>query len=118
LYGLKPTDVDALAHLRQTELAQICVGPHDIQFNFHPRGNISVWGRCELIDAAGKVVDVWEESTRAGSFRFPELLKSIVQDIAIDSPKSFVLRFANGLTLRVVDSLEKHESVAVADLIV
>jgi hypothetical protein len=118
MYGLKPTDIDALTPLRKAEITQICVGPHDIQFNFHPRGNVSVQGRCELIDSAGQVVEVWEESTRSGMFRFPELLMTPVMDVVIDSPKSFVLTFENGMALRVVDNSEQYESFSVGSLYV
>lgn len=118
MYGLKPTDIDVLKHLLKATITQICVGPHDIQFNFHPSGNVSVQGRCELVDAAGRVVEVWEESTRSGSFRFPELLMTPVVNVAIDSPKSFVLTFGNGMALRVLDNSEQYESFSVGGLYV
>ena len=118
MYGLKPTDINALKPLLKAEITQICVGPHDIQFNFHPSGNVSVQGRCELVDSAGQVIEVWEESTRSGAFRFPELLMTPVSDVVIDSPKSFVLTFANGMALRVVDNSEQFESFSVGNLYV
>jgi hypothetical protein len=118
MYGLKPTDIDALKPLIKAEITQICIGPHDIQFNFHPRGNVSIQGRCELLDSAGQVVEVWEESTRSGTFRFPKLLMSSVVDALIDSPKSFVLTFENGMALRAVDNSDKYESFSVGNLFV
>jgi len=118
MYGLKPTDIDALKPLLGAEITQICVGPADIQFNFHPRGNVSVQGRCELIERSGEVIDVWEESSRPGLFRFPELLMSPVSEVRIDSPKSFVLSFENSLALRVIDNSEQYESFSVGDLCV
>jgi hypothetical protein len=118
MHGLKPTDIDALMPLRKAEITQICVGRNDIQFNFHPRGNVSVQGRCELINSTGQVVEVWEESTRSGMFRFPELLMTRVMDVVIDSPKSFLLSFENGMALRVVDNSEQYESFSVGSLYV
>lgn len=118
MYGLKPTDIEHLTHLRSAEITQICVGPHDIQFNFHPRGNVSVQGRCELLDGSGTVVDAWEESTHSGAFRFPEILMTPVTGISIDTPKSFVLKFANQMSLRVVDNSEQYESFSVGGMYV
>lgn len=96
MYGLKSDDLRHLVHLRGAEVTQICVGPHDIQFNFHPSGNVSVEGRCELLDASGAVIDNWETRTLSGEFLFPRLLMSPVTNVRIDSPKSFVLTFGNG----------------------
>jgi hypothetical protein len=59
MYGLKPTEIDHLDPLRGAEITQICIGPHDLQFNFQPQGNLSVWGRCELLDPAGTPVILW-----------------------------------------------------------
>jgi hypothetical protein len=110
MYGLKPTDIGALKPLLNAEITQICVGPHDIRFNFHPQGNVSVQGRCELVDSTGRVVEVREESTRSGTFRFPELLMTPVVDAVIESAKSFVLTFRNGMALRAVDNSQQYES--------
>jgi hypothetical protein len=116
MYGLKPNDIDALKPLLKAEITQICVGPYDIQFNFHPSGNVSVEGRCELVDSTGRVIEIWEDSTRSGTFRFPELLMTPVSNVVIDTPKSFILTFANGMALRVVDNSEQYESFSVGNL--
>ncbi|HEY1684318.1 MAG TPA: hypothetical protein VGG19_06120 [Tepidisphaeraceae bacterium] len=118
MYGLKPKDIDALMPLRGAHITQICVGLHDIQFNFHPKRNISIQGRCELIDATGQIAQVWEGHTQSGTFRFPELLMSAVCKVVIDSPKSFVLSFDNGMGLRVVDNSEQYESFSIGNIYV
>jgi hypothetical protein len=51
-------------------------------------------------------------------FRFPEILMSPVTDVLIDSPKSFVMTFANGLGLRLVDCSDEYESFSVGSLYV
>jgi hypothetical protein len=51
-------------------------------------------------------------------FRFPDLLMTPVIEVAIDSPKSFVLKFENRMALRVVDSSEHYESFSVGSLYV
>ena len=118
MYGLKPTDIHHLAQLRGKEITQICIGPHDLQFNFHPQGNVSVWGRCELLNAAGELLDAWEDDTHSGVFRFPEVLMVAVSEVEIDSPQSFLLKFANGLCLRLVDNSQQYESFSVGNLCV
>ena len=118
MYGIKPSDLQYLEHFRDAEITQICVGPHDIQFNFHPRGNISVQGRCELQDPSGAVLEVWEESTHSGTFRFPDILMTPVLEVLIDSSKSFLLKFANKLILKVIDNSDQYESFSVGNLYV
>lgn len=118
MYGLKPADIAHLSHLRHAEVVQVCVGQYDLQFNFHPNGNVSVQGRCELLDNAEQVIDVWENGRRSSIFRFFELLGQSVIEVAIDSPKSFNLLFSNGLLLRVVDDSEQYETFSVGGLYV
>ena len=119
MHGLKPTDLAALRQLEGAALTQICLGPHDIQFNFAPRGNVSVQSRCELRDdGGGALLDAWEGRTAAGPFRFAELIGATVRAAAIDGPRSFVLRFGNALALRVVDTFDEYESFSVGGLYV
>ncbi len=118
MHGLKPTDIDALRHLQGAEITQVCLGPHDVQFNFSPRGNVAVQSRCELRDSSGAILDTWEKRTKPGLCRFTELFESPVQEVVIDSPQSFILRFANTLVLRVVDTSDQYESFSVDGLYV
>jgi hypothetical protein len=70
VYGVKPSDITHMSHLRNAEVIQVCVGQYDLQFNFHPTGNVSVQGRCELLDDSAKLIDVREDWTRSSVFRF------------------------------------------------
>jgi len=119
MYGLKPDDIVFLkGTLLRAELIQVCVGQSDLQFRFEPTENVSVWGRCELINEAGEVAEVWPKENKSQSFLFLDLLGSTVTDVAIDTPKSLSLVFSSGLTLRVVDDSECFESFSVGNLIV
>jgi hypothetical protein len=118
MHGLKPTDIDALRHLEGAQITQVCLGPYDIQFKFVPHGNVAVQARCELLDQAGNLLAVWEKQTTPAPCRFVELFESPVREVAIDTPRSFVLRFANALVLRVVDTSDQYESFSVDDLYV
>ena len=118
MYGLKPNDIAYLKSvLHQATLQQVCVGQWDLQFHFHPSGNVSVWAKCELINEAGEVIEAWPREDKSRSFRFLDLLGSAVMEITIDTQKSFKLVFGNGHTLRVVDDSEHYESFSVGDLI-
>lgn len=118
MHGLTPADITHLSHLLHSQLIQVGVGEYDLQFQFHPSSNISVEGRCELLDNAAQLVDVWECGTRSVVFRFLELLGQSVVEVVIDSPKSFKLLFSKGQSLRVVDDSEQYESFSVGGLYV
>jgi hypothetical protein len=49
MYGLSPETVEHLSYLKGGEVQQVCVGKFDLQFHLHPKGGISVWGRCNLL---------------------------------------------------------------------
>ena len=115
MYGLKPVDLTYLQSLRGAEVIQVCVGGHDLQFHFHPTNNISVTGRCELLDHDGRMIDVWEDGRRSETFRFLELLGQTATDVTIDTPRSFKVTFGDGCTLRVVDDSDQYESFSVGN---
>lgn len=118
MYGLKPEDITHLSHLQDAEIIQVCVGQADLQFHFTSNGNVSVQGRCELLDNADQVIDVWEPGTRSAMFLFLDLLGQSVTGVAIDSPKSFKFLFAKGHSLRVINVSEQYESFSVGNLYV
>ena len=61
MYGV-PADLD-LSFLHGAELLQVCLGTHQIQFRFHPVGEIAVEGKWELIDSSGQRID-WAHDSR------------------------------------------------------
>jgi hypothetical protein len=119
MYGLKPDDLTYVKQqLHRAEVIQVCVGKHDLQFHFHPQGDVSVQGRCELIDSTGQTVDVWEDGSRSAEFKFLDLLGHSVGAMEIEKPKSLKLVFDHGYALRIIDSSEQYESFSVGDLFV
>jgi hypothetical protein len=119
MYRLKPEDV---AYLKQEldgkKLIQVCVGQYDLQFHFHPSGDISITGRCELHDCQNTTIDDWEDGERSEHFRFLEILGQSVASVVLDTEKSFQVRFSGGYTLVVIDNCEHYESFSVGTLIV
>jgi hypothetical protein len=120
LHGLRPDDIKHLEHLRDQDVIQVAVGEHQLQFATGPArdGGISVEGRCELIDPAGKMIDVWDRGRRSVEFRFLDLLGKTIRDVLIDSPKSFVVKFEDGSVVRFLDNSDKYESFSVGGLFV
>ena len=120
MYGLKPDDLRHLEHLRGEVVTQIAVGEFQVLFATGPKSNggISIEGRCELLDAAGRVVDVWDRGQRSKQFQFFDLLGKTIRDVEIDSEKSFVVTFADGYNLRVVDNSDQYESFSVGGMYV
>lgn len=118
MHGPRPEDIKYISHLRNATLTMVCVGQYQLDFVFSPTGNISVEGRCELLDNSVRQIDVWERGTRSAAFLFFDLLGESVIDVAIDSPKSLKLVFSKGQSLRVIDNSEQYESFSVGGLYV
>jgi hypothetical protein len=120
MYGLKSDDLRHLEHLRGEDAIQIVVGEFQIHFatGLKSNGGISVEGRCELLDASGRIVDVWDRGQRSTQFQFFDLLGKTIRDVEIDSEKSFVLTIADGSKLRVVDDSDQYESFSVGGMFV
>ncbi len=116
MHGLQPDDIKHLSHLRGGKMILVGVGEYDLQFQFHPQGNVSVEGRCELLEDSGAIIDAWDRGARSEVFRFLELLGKTVTEVVIDSPKSFKLAFPKGRWLRIIDNSEQYESFSVGGL--
>lgn len=118
MHGLKPEDLNHLLPMCGRSLIQICVGQNEVIFNLHPEGGITVVGRCELLDRDGAILDSWEHDAKFSTYRFFELLGQDIDEVRIDSSKSFVATFASGLKLRVIDNSDQYESFAFGGLFV
>lgn len=118
MYGLDPANIERFAYLRSGELIQVCVGVHDLQFHLHPKGHISVWARCEVLNADGSVADVWGEQRSTGFCAFIDLLGGTVSDVSVDDRTTLRLRFVDGRQLVLFDDSEQYESFSVDDIIV
>ena len=118
VYGLKPTDIQYLSKLQGADVIQICVGQYQLVLSFQSAPAVCVEGRCELLEPDRGIADVWESNARSKSFRFLELLGQRVDQVTIDTPRSFKLAFNNGLTFRVVDNSDQYETFSVGGLYV
>jgi hypothetical protein len=112
MYGV-PANLD-LRPFQGDHLTQVCIGPWDIQFKFGAGGVLSVWGRWELRDSAGTLLDqaVADPAVRE-CHRIHGLLLATFVGSSIDPPRSFALIFDNGMVLSVFDDLEHDESCSI-----
>jgi hypothetical protein len=101
-------------------LVQIALGEFQIQFKFHPEGEIAVEGQWELRDRAGRLVDQAQATAQRDAYRVHHLLGRQVTDATVQAPESVTLHFDSGHLLRVFDSSQEHESFTIqpGDIIV
>jgi hypothetical protein len=105
-------DLD-LQFLHGAELIQVCVGLYQVQFVFHPEGNICVEGEWELYAADGSELDRSRPSPRQEPFQLHRLLGQRVVASSVSSPVWFGLRFERGDLLRIYDSSKEYESFSI-----
>jgi hypothetical protein len=113
VYGV-PADL-SLAFLHEAVLIQVCIGQFQLQFHFHPSGNISVEGGWELLGADGACID--SEKRGHGTDRPPyqlhQLLGQKIVGSELSPPNWFALRFETGAVLRVYDDSTQYESFSI-----
>ena len=111
-----PPDLDLSAFVGAT-LNQVALGPHDLQLHFDrasPAGAVaqaSIWGRFELYDPGGAVLEAGQASDLRTK-RLPDLLGTAVVDACTDPPLAVVFTFATGHRLRLVDDTDQYECFA------
>jgi len=93
------------------EIIQVAFGQHEVNFNFHPDGNIMVTGPWELLDSAGHVIDRSMEHAGRTELRFHLLIGPKITGVTVESAKSMRITFANGYTLRLADDDPRYEAV-------
>ena len=111
MYGV-PEDLN-LGFLHNSELVQVCLGIHQVQFHFHPTGKLCVEGEWELLAADNSAVDRHLSVPRKQPFELHRLLGQRVIGSQISAPNWFALRFEGGEVLRIFDSSQHHESFSI-----
>ena len=84
-----------------------------MSLHFHPDGLLTIEGDWELIAEDGSVVDRSIPNGQRAELRVHRLLGQLVMGSQIDPPRSFSLRFGNGLVLRVFDNSPQYESFSI-----
>ena len=111
MYGV-PKNLNLSPFLGRT-LIQLGIGEFQVQFVFHPEGNISVEGDWELRDADGSLVDRSISNDKRPEYRLHRLLGHEVARWEIEPPTSLSLSFTNGCVLRIFDNSKQYESFSI-----
>lgn len=113
MYGV-PADLD-LSFLLGAELTQICIGAYQLQFHFHPEGQLSVEGAWEFRGPSGSVIDRSADGPAAerAPFELHRLLGRAVCATEVSAPSWLAVRFGGGFELRLFDGPEPYESIQI-----
>ena len=112
MYGVSE-DLD-LSFLEGTSLVQVRLGQYDIQFHFHPRGEIGVQGELEFRGPSGAVLEFGLPEALHSSTNLGVVIGVVLSKVSIRPPRSIVLRFESGHEIELFDSSESYESFQIA----
>lgn len=107
-----PNNLD-LSVFEGKELTLVGIGQFQVYFHFHPEGIVTVEGDWEIVDAEGSIIDRSTDNAERSEYRVHRLLGQEMVGSEVDPPRSFSLKFANGLVLRVFDDSEQYESFSI-----
>jgi len=118
MYGVPP-DLNLERFLGAT-LTRLGLGEFQIDFQFHPEGEITVEGRWELRDQTGRLVDEAQPTRQRDTYRVHRLLGQKVTRTSVNAPSSITLQFESGDRLEVFDDSTQYESFTIqpGDIIV
>lgn len=108
MYGV-PADLP-LQRFVGDALFNVAIGVDGVHFGFGRAGNISVYGRWELWDFSGELIDYAQENSVRVCYRIHMILNEDVTGYEIDPPRSFTLTFSSGRRLIVYDNMPRYES--------
>jgi hypothetical protein len=112
-----PADLD-LSKFKGATLIQLGVGEFQIQFHFHPKGNISVEGKWELRNSEGVLIDdgARESIAEREAFHLHSILGKSIESYSISAPDSFSLKFDSGHVLTIFDDSKQYESFSIGGI--
>ena len=80
------------------ELIQLCIGQFELQFNFHPASNFTVFHKLQL---RGSVDEKWEHGQVPENTALSKLLGQRVAEVTIEAADGLCIRFLSGDTIEV-----------------
>lgn len=95
-----------------SEIQQICLGRHDVQFLFGSGTRICVQSLVEVFEGE-ELVATWDEERNWTTTAFQKLLGETVDSYAVLSKQTMAIRFQNGLQLRLHDNSTQYESLQI-----
>jgi len=111
MYGV-PADLP-LDRFLGKECTLIAIGRFEIRFLFPSTGDICVYGKWEVCNDTGSVIDRRQDHESRKCYSMHNIIDSPVHRYTIDAPRSFSLDFENGYSLTVFDDSDEHESFSI-----
>lgn len=108
------TDLD-LSKLIGRDLNQICVGRHDVQFQFSPDVSISLQSRATVLHD-GKAVATWDEDDGWSSTDYQKLLNQTVNSAVVASESMLEIVLSDHWRLQLFDESDQYESMTLCGL--
>lgn len=84
-------------------LFQVCLGRDGVHFRFGQEGTISVYGRWELLNANGVVIDKNVAPEDREAYRLHDIFNAEVMASSVQPPESFSFTFSTGHELKIYD---------------
>ena len=100
-----------LSFLIESDLNQVGLGRHDVQFIFDSGSKICVQSRASVLER-GSVVSEWSENGWS-SLDFQKLLTCSVSGFTIPNDRLLQIEFTNGLSLQLHDDSDQYESMQI-----
>jgi hypothetical protein len=94
-------------------LTQVRIGIDGAHFVFSQAGIIGVFGRWQLHDADGAIIDQMQSHFDRQYYRIHVLLNAEVTDFSISPPHLFALKFSTGHQLTIYDDAPQYESCTI-----
>jgi len=95
-----------------SDLQQICIGKHDVQFRFRSGTFIAVQGGARILKYETQV-SVWTDEGSWDTLAFHELLNHSVTGYAVASNHVLRIDFDDGLVLELIDDSDQYESMQI-----
>ena len=111
MYGVPP-DLPLNRFLGR-ECTLIGIGRFEVRFIFPSTGDICVYGRWEVCDNSGGIIDREQDHAERTCYFVHRVIDSPVRRYDIDAPASFTLFFENGHSLTVFDDSKHYESFSI-----
>ena len=105
-----PEELDLSAAVGES-ISQIQVGKYDIQFSLG-KVQFSIWSPIRLIKN-GKEIGQWNEGNWPDP-AFVEVFNENITEVAIPNNQSIILRFENGVEMRLTDESDQFESMSIS----
>jgi hypothetical protein len=104
-----PLDLD-LSRLVGSEINQICLGRHDVQFKFSGLCHISTQITV-IVKHEDDLISSWNENWSTADFQM--LLNRKIEGYSIPDDRSLVIVFCGGYTLMLRDDSDQYESMQI-----